>query len=104
MFRYKKNNILSVLTTDISSNIFLTPINTKTIEVFATTFITHINVDIHIKIMNKLEYYWYINKVFSIVAILNFKMAGIGIIAKNGNKANFVPWTIMIRKILVPKM
>ena len=36
-------------------------------------------------------------------AILNFKMADIGTIEKNGTKANFVPWTIMIKKNLGSK-
>ena len=36
-------------------------------------------------------------------AILNFKMAAIGPIEKNGTKANFDPWTIMMKKNLGSK-
>ena len=39
-----------------------------------------------------------LRNVFFGAAILNFKMADIGTIEKNGTKANFVPWTIMIKK------
>ena len=63
------------------------------------------NVDIHTKIMNKLAIMSNVlRNVFFVAAILNFKMADIGTIEKNGTKANFVPWTIMIKKTLVPKM
>ena len=44
-----------------------------------------------------------IRKVFFEAAILKFKLADIGTIAKNGTKANFVPWTIMILKNLGSK-
>ena len=44
-----------------------------------------------------------LRNVFFVAAILNFKMADIGTIEKNGTKANFVPWTIMIKKNLGSK-
>ena len=51
----------------------------------------------HTKIMNKLAIMSNIlRNVFFVAAILNFKMADIGTIEKNGSNANFVPWTIMI--------
>ena len=60
--------------------------------------------DIHTKIMNKLAIMSNILKnVFFVAAILNFKMADIGTIEKNGTKANFVPLTIMIKKNLGSK-
>ena len=58
----------------------------------------------HTKIMNKLAIMSNIlRNVFFVAAILNFKMADIGTIEKNGTKANFVPWTIMIKKNLGSK-
>ena len=69
-----KNNIISVLTTEISSNIFFmaTILDFKAVQVFATTVITRIDVDIHIKIMNKLVVMSNIlRKVFFVAAILN---------------------------------
>ena len=58
----------------------------------------------HTKAMNKLAIMSNIlRNVFFVAAILNFKMADIGTIEKNGTKANFVPWTIMIKKNLGSK-
>ena len=58
----------------------------------------------HTKTMNKLAIMSNIlRNVFFVAAILNFKMADIGTIEKNGTKANFVPWTIMIKKNLGSK-
>ena len=79
-----KKIILSVLTTDISRNTYLIvvilkskmpwpPIQLpKAVQVYATTFITRIHVDIHIKIMNKLVIMSNIlRQLFFVAVILN---------------------------------
>ena len=70
-----KNNIISVLTTEISSNIFFmaTIFDFKAVQVFATAVIIRIYVDIHNTIMNKLVVMSNIIRkvVFFVAAILN---------------------------------
>ena len=87
----KQKYTLSVLTTDISRNTYLIvvilkskmailkskmpwpPIQLpKAVQVYATTFITRIHVDIHIKIMNKLVIMSNIlRQLFFVAVILN---------------------------------